>query len=203
MSETGRTATEKKLEAAALRLLQRDGVLSGLNLQEVADEAGINRALVYRYFGSRRELLRKAYYRSAERTRPDFETHMNRPFRERYRWMAHGLIEGQSAWARIVSLLALDGDEEFEAMEYADATIGALRRDRDNGVLPGDTDVEATHAFWFCATAGYATLRKQVARELDIPQAELDERVINVIARLVDLMSSETKARSRSQRPAS
>ena len=45
-------------DPASLDGIERDGVLAGLNLQEVADEAGVNRGLVYRYFGSRRELLR-------------------------------------------------------------------------------------------------------------------------------------------------
>ncbi|HAM48545.1 MAG TPA: TetR family transcriptional regulator, partial [Alphaproteobacteria bacterium] len=47
-----RGASEAALEAAALRLLRRHGVLAGLNLREVADEAGVNRGLVYHYFGS-------------------------------------------------------------------------------------------------------------------------------------------------------
>src|SRR5690606_36581152 len=55
-----RAATEAALEQAALRLLERNGVLAGLNLREVADEAGVNRGLVYHYFGSRRDLLRAA-----------------------------------------------------------------------------------------------------------------------------------------------
>ena len=53
-----RPATEAALQRAALDLLGRNGVLAGLNLREVADEAGVNRGLVYHYFGSRRDLLR-------------------------------------------------------------------------------------------------------------------------------------------------
>ncbi|MBP9053131.1 MAG: TetR family transcriptional regulator, partial [Ilumatobacteraceae bacterium] len=44
-----RDATERDLEDAALRLVDRDGVLAGLNLREVADAAGVNRGLVYHY----------------------------------------------------------------------------------------------------------------------------------------------------------
>ena len=48
-----RPATEAALQTAALDLLERNGVLAGLNLREVADEAGVNRGLVYHYFGTR------------------------------------------------------------------------------------------------------------------------------------------------------
>jgi AcrR family transcriptional regulator len=51
--------TAQTLERAARELLERDGVLGGLNLREVADHAGVNRGLVYHCFGSRRDLLRR------------------------------------------------------------------------------------------------------------------------------------------------
>jgi AcrR family transcriptional regulator len=58
--QPNRVATESALQKAALLLLERNGVLAGLNLRQVADEAGVNRGLVYHYFGSRRDLLRAA-----------------------------------------------------------------------------------------------------------------------------------------------
>ena len=187
---TRATATAAKLEAAALALLERDGVLAGLNLQEVADAAGVNRALLYRYFGSRRELLRRAYQRSARGTQLNWAQAMEKPFPERYRWAARQLIERHRGWARIVFLLALDRDNEFRAMEFGAATLDALRRDREAGILPEDTDVEATHAFWFSALAGYSTLREQLSRELGIPANELDRRVQAVIGRVADAIST-------------
>jgi len=62
-----RSATEAALTTAALRLLDRDGVLAGLNLREGAAEAGINRGLRHHYFGSRRDLLRADTRRFFER----------------------------------------------------------------------------------------------------------------------------------------
>src|SRR5206468_2454458 len=53
----GRAATEALLRDAAMRVLRRDGVLSGLSLQDVADEAAVNRALINHYFGNRATLL--------------------------------------------------------------------------------------------------------------------------------------------------
>ena len=56
----GRAASEALLREAALRLLDRNGVLAGLSLQDVADEAGVSRGLVHAYFGTRQDLLRSA-----------------------------------------------------------------------------------------------------------------------------------------------
>lgn len=187
---TGRAETEAKLEAMAIRLVARDGVLAGLNLREVADEAGVNRALVYRYFGSRRDLLRRAYHRVAERARPTHDAHREMPLRQRVRADASSLVR-RPAWARMVFLLALDGDGEFRAMELSDATLGALRQDRYDGVLPADTDVEALHVFWFAALSGYAVLRDQLARDLAVDASSLDERVLDVIGRVVDALTAE------------
>lgn len=66
-----RPATEAALQRAVIDLLERHGVLVGLNLPEVADEAGANRGLVYHYFGSRRDLLPAALWRGPDvRMRP-------------------------------------------------------------------------------------------------------------------------------------
>ena len=56
----GRANTEQKLIDVALDLIRQRGVLSGLNLKEVAEAVGVNRGNIYHYFGSRQELLRSA-----------------------------------------------------------------------------------------------------------------------------------------------
>ena len=61
-----RAETERRLIDVALDLIRRNGVLSGLNLREVADGAGVTRANIYHYFGTRRELLRAAINRRFE-----------------------------------------------------------------------------------------------------------------------------------------
>jgi len=48
---------ESALKAAALEMLEADGVLSGFTLAEVAERAGVNRSIAYRKFGDRRTLL--------------------------------------------------------------------------------------------------------------------------------------------------
>ena len=59
-SKRDRSETEKRLVEVALAMMERDGVLGGLNLRKVAEAAGVNRGNIYHYFGTRRELLRAA-----------------------------------------------------------------------------------------------------------------------------------------------
>ena len=59
----GRAETERRLIEVALELIQKNGVLAGLNLRQVAEGAGVNRGNIYHYFGSRQDLLRAAINR--------------------------------------------------------------------------------------------------------------------------------------------
>ena len=62
-----RAETEQRLIDVALEMIQKNGVLGGLNLREVAAAAGVNRGNIYHYFGSRQELLRGAINRQFQR----------------------------------------------------------------------------------------------------------------------------------------
>ena len=73
-----RAETEQRLIEVALELIREKGILSGLNLREVAEGAGVNRGNIYHYFGSRRELLRAAINRGfktiVDRIKPSART---------------------------------------------------------------------------------------------------------------------------------
>lgn len=74
--------TVQKLERAARELLERDGVLGGLNLREVADHDRVDRGLVCHYFGSRQDLLRSALRRNPSLSAPDrLRKHTDKPVR--------------------------------------------------------------------------------------------------------------------------
>src|SRR5690606_11848510 len=66
-----REATEQALIEAALTLLRERGILAGVNLREIAEEAQVTRGLAYHYFGSRQELLRAAAKREIARPRAE------------------------------------------------------------------------------------------------------------------------------------
>lgn len=179
-----RADTEAQLEAAALTLLQRDGVLAGLNLREVADEAGVNRGLVYHYFGSRRALLRAALRKNARGRLEEIRSGGKLPFAARWRRFLR-VMTTQRESMRLMTLLVLDHDDELRTMPLKNETREQLDADKRHGALAADTDVEALHAAIVSFTWGYSVYRDALAREFDIPPDELDERVGVIFDRML------------------
>ncbi|MFD5023854.1 TetR family transcriptional regulator [Streptomyces sp. NPDC058373] len=192
MSETGkarrrrrsREETEADLLAAARLLLARDGVLAGLNLREVAAEAGVNHGQIYQYFGSRQALLRAAAADLVERQAADRDEHWELPFTERRTAMLrHRLAEPELV--KLETLLALDGDDAFAPFPRFGRTLQSLERDRADGSLPQDADAVAAHVMTAAAQTGYAIFREAYARGAGVPVEELDERAAGAYARMV------------------
>ena len=181
-----RARTEQSLEDAALRLLEREGVLAGLNLQKVADEAGVNRGLVYHYFGSRRDLLRKALRRTASAWSENIGAFLKLSPTERARAFLRGMIQYPRT-AKLVLLLAIDGDRSFRMIDARPAANGG-RRDGDDD-YPADVDVDALNTLVASMVFAYAVRRTSFAREVGVPVKELDARVEDTLVRLIDGIS--------------
>lgn len=174
--DVSRAETEAQLEAAALALIRRDGVLAGLNLREAADRAGVNRGLVYHYFGSRRELLRSTLRKGAGRRLDAVRSGGRLPFLARWRRFLR-VMAGEAEVVRLVTILILDGDTELRTIPLRDETQRLLEADKSDGALAPDLDLEAAHAAIVSFTWGYVVYREALAREFDITGDELDERV--------------------------
>jgi AcrR family transcriptional regulator len=178
-----REETEEQLEAAALELLRRDGVLAGLNLREVADNAGVNRGLVYHYFGSRQRLLRSALRKRSQQRLDELRAGRDLPFTAR--WLRFlRLIARQRETVSLMTLLVLDGSE-IRTMPGREQTLRLLQADRDADQLAPDTDLEATHAAIVSLGWGYALYRRSLSREFGVPTDELDDRVASVFERML------------------
>jgi len=183
-SSHDRAATEEALRAAALELLQREGVLTGLNLREVADAAGVNRGLVYQYFGSRRDLLRSALWAQGQESVQDAAAAAAEalPLRKRlsrFFWTALRRPEP----VRLMALLVLDGDERPRPLPQRAEEQRLLSAEAERGELPVD-DADGVQAVVASAVYGYVLFREHLAREIDVPVEELDGRV----ARCLDAM---------------
>jgi AcrR family transcriptional regulator len=179
-----RAETEAQLEEAALAMLRRDGVLAGLNLREVADEAGVNRGLVYHYFGSRQDLLRAALRKDARRRLEEVRSGGSLPFVARWRRFLRVMI-GQRESLELLTLLVLDRDSGLRTMPLRQETHEALVADIEAGHLAGDTDVSAVHVALVSLTYGYLTYRDAFARELGVSGEDLDERLGVVFERML------------------
>ncbi|QKW36512.1 TetR/AcrR family transcriptional regulator [Actinomadura sp. NAK00032] len=174
-----REATEESLRAAAVALLRRGGVLAGLNLRQVADEARVNRGLVYQYFGSRRSLLRSALF---HRSRPNAEDAVDAaglPLRERLARLFWTSLRNPEP-VRLATLLVLDGDDRPRVLLNRGAGRADLAAEAGRGELPVE-DVAAVQAAIASTIYGYTLLREHLAREIGLPPEELDERMAGCV----------------------
>src|SRR3546814_6167206 len=108
-----REATEQALIDGAVQLLRERGILAGMNLREIADEAAVTRGLAYHYFGSRQELLRAAAKREIARPREEVPGEGEMGFAE---WLATLLDHSfdYKEAVRLIVLLVLDHDRSEE-----------------------------------------------------------------------------------------
>lgn len=183
-----RARTESDLFDAVERLLERDGVLAGVNLNEVAAEANVNRGQIYQLFGSRQELLRAALAHRISGLATQFPGHWDVPFAERRRRLMQASLSGK--WMAFMTMLALDGDEQLSIFSELDQMTSALQRDKAYGALPPDVDAEALQVLTAATIAGYAIFREVVARDIGVPLSELDQRVTAAYDYLLDRVTA-------------
>jgi AcrR family transcriptional regulator len=179
-----RLATEAALQKAALLLLERNGVLAGLNLREVADEAGVNRGLVYHYFGSRRDLLRAALRSDVRERIRAFEPGLTMAAPSRYERFLRTMLHHRQA-AVLAALLVLDGDRGVRMIPDPEGMHERIQRDAESGVLPPDIDPDGLHVAFASMVYGYMVLREQFAHELGTDADKLDEQLAAMIDQLM------------------
>jgi AcrR family transcriptional regulator len=191
-------ATKTNLLAAVLKLLERDGVLAGLNLREVAAVSGVYRGQIYQYFGSRRALLRSALVDMTRRWHEARIFHEDRslPFAER-RLMVFQEALKNTTFIKLEALLALDGDEQLSLFPWLAESRKDLACDKHAGNLAPDADEVVTHAATATIYLGYCVFRDVLARDLGLGVDELDRRMIPVVAAMID---GASKPRLRTDR---
>jgi AcrR family transcriptional regulator len=170
-----KAATEQALIDAALELLHRDGVLVGLNMQEVADHAGVSRGLIHHHVGSRRALLRAAVARELEASRPAWTRRPPPDPDEPGRKLLRQTVRNRN-YARMLALLLLDDDETLEPIPHLGERLMDNHREQSEGFV-NDADHEAMIVLWDATTLGYSLMREAAARQLGLTCATLDTRV--------------------------
>lgn len=182
--------TASKVEEAVLAMLEAQGVLSGINLNEVAKAAGVNRTLVYHHFGTRRGLLQSAIKHELRRRHVQTKT-PSEPMRlgARVVHALRALLKG-GASLRLTTLLHLDGSTAPRLMPNAATTLLQLERDRALGLVPDAEDLPALHASYAATVYGYALFREIFARDLGVEVEDLDTRVLAQLEKLFDPAAS-------------
>jgi AcrR family transcriptional regulator len=165
-----------------MQLLETQGVLAGLNLREVADTAGVNRGLIYQYFGSRRDLIQAALRRDVRQRLGAIMALSHLPLRERVRNLLRTLIAHHDA-VELLTLLVLDGDEMVRVLPLRESIIANIDRDRAAGAIAHDVDPEVVYAFVASFIYGYAIYRERMGGELGTPVEALDSQIEQLFLR--------------------
>ncbi len=165
--------------------MARDGILAGISLREVASEAGLNRALVYQYFGSRRALMRAALRTLRESRQRVLRLVRTLPFVERRRLVFRGAIE-DPVFARVEALLVLDGDDELRVFPTLPDAMKDIARYQENGEIDPGLNAAAVHAVAMSAQLGYCIFRDQYIAEFALPAEELDHEAERVFVRMLE-----------------
>lgn len=188
-----RQETDQLVFDAVRRMLTRDGALAGLTLQTVADEAGVNRVQLYQNFGSKQALLRAAILNLLDTVRQERDSYLELSFVERRRHMFAQILE-KPELVRLEALLAQDKDEELEVFPDLARALAAIDRDVETGHLPASADGAALHVVTAATYMGYCIFRDVYARSVDLPAAELDDRVLDAFTQLLSAYSSRAEA---------
>lgn len=188
-----RAETEQKLIDVALDMIQTNGILGGLNLREVAEGAGVNRANIYHYFGSRQELLRAAINKQfANVVKSLSSARKNKSFiARRLEAYRHKEMLNDSL---LRAALVLDGDKTVDPIPRFEGGLSELRQDVIDGNVHPDHDLEVLQVMLSAMLRGYRIFRLPYARRLGIKVSELDDRVTKMVSFWLENLAHAPKA---------
>jgi AcrR family transcriptional regulator len=121
-----RAATEERILGAVGKLLARDG-FGGIGVNAIAKQAGVDKVLIYRYFGGLPELLRawgesgRFWPRVADLLGPDPQALLSLPTAERYARFFEHFVDELRARPLTVAVLASEVNERNELTAILEA----------------------------------------------------------------------------------
>lgn len=172
--------TDRSIERAALRLLTDGGLLAGFTLQQVGDEAGVTKALVYHYFRDRQALMRSALRHGAIELQTTFRAIPYSLYRRRLSVLAKATLTYPDA-VQLMTLLLIDRDPRLRTMPLREQTMSDFERDVREGTLPPDTDIEALFGVQNSLLYGYVLFREGLARQMGVDRRALDARFLRLV----------------------
>lgn len=164
----------------ARQIIERDGVLAGLNLREVADRAEVTRALIYQYFGDRQGLLRAALGEQEWFGASVFtEQGRRKPFHEN-RMDAMRTATEHARFLQLEVLRVIDRDPDVRLIKRLPEVLESLERYQAEGELTRELDPVAVLLVTGALYRGWAILREQFAAEVGLEVGELDRETLKV-----------------------
>lgn len=188
--------TVKVMERAALDLLAEQGILAGLNLKGVCDRAGVNRGLIYHYFGTRRELLRSSLRRGYREVRDRLTPSDDLlPPSQRVAQTFRESLDYIGRW-RTIALLVLDDDDTVRIMPRMRRTARIFERGKQQGVIDDNLDSRDYLIVTWSLIYGYALLRESFSRELGLKPSTVDRRFEAMLVRLFSTLDASEPSTS-------
>ncbi|MDC0027901.1 TetR/AcrR family transcriptional regulator [Gammaproteobacteria bacterium] len=186
-----REKTRQLLIDVALKLIQEKGVLTGLNLQEVAEGAGVTRGNIYHYFGSRQELLRAAITGRFEQITKILDAPIKNDSASSFEHRLQ-LLSGKGSINDSLyrAILVADGDEEVDPMPLFETLLSSSRQDVIDGYIDPSHDLEALQVALTAMLRGYRIFHKQFAKRIDTDIDDLDERVTKIMRTWLEKMAN-------------
>ncbi|MCU4185249.1 TetR family transcriptional regulator [Acidiferrimicrobium sp. IK] len=163
-----------------MRLLTDGGLLAGFTLQQVGDEAGVAKALVYHYFQNRQALMRSALRHGAIELQTTFRAIPYSVYRRRLSVLAKATLTYPAA-VQLMTLLLIDRDPRLRTMPLLEQTMSDFQRDVREATLPADTDIEALFGVQNSLLYGYVLFRDGLARQMDTDTTTLDTRFLRLV----------------------
>lgn len=137
--------------------------MAGLNLRGVAAEAGVNRGLIYRYFGSRRDLLPGALCSDARRRFAEVAESAALPMRERFTLFLTMMVRHRPPVC-LATLMVKVGDRSLRTMPLRTDALRVLERDVAEGHLD-EVGIDAEHVAMVCLAHGFVLYRQHFSAE--------------------------------------
>lgn len=188
-SERHEHPTRIALMRAALDRLEGDGVLSGLKMREVAEVVGVTPANIYHHFDTKQGLLRAALHHEVEARTAEIDAAVHSAFVD-WRTEIFDMVTTATS-LRMTALLALDGDPAYEPLELWPLAQEHYGRLVEEGELPEDLDVVATHVLTLSVAMGVAIYGAAVAQQVGVTEDELRQRVRALFTRLLESMVTD------------
>ena len=192
--QRGRAETERRLIEVALKLIEENGILAGLNLRQVAEGAGVNRGNIYHYFGSRQELLRAAIsqrFNALVNTYTEIKERKGFVARRIQAFRSNSLNGTSDSILR--ALLVLDGDDTVDPMPLYERQLSQLKQDVIDGDIDKDHDLAALQVALSAFVRGYKIFRLSFAKRTGLKPSELDDRVSEILSTWLKAMAQPTR----------
>jgi AcrR family transcriptional regulator len=180
------TVTRQVILAAARKLFAAHGV-DGVSVREIAAEAGVNHALVHRYFGTKDEMVAAILLAEGERMsqmgRPEADAEVS--LQALRQILLHALGEGRTSLLLMLRA-EIDGLAPERMLEGAPLRPLALLRAwlGERAPQSSEADVEALAMVLGAAMMGLASCTPMLAHGVGVQGADEDE----LLRRCVDVL---------------